>query len=567
MDLVRYPTIAPLYKPFWGVAPHHGVEDERATQYVARFTDRVVVTWITSEPERWPHGVPTRALARFQVVMNSDGRVLFNYDDIPFGDGVVGLFPNEEIMKDEIIGRIVDETDPELPGHVDLLDVTIYTSNAQGVIVEWSTRDAIPVPEEGTEYSYRLYFDTDLPFWTHYDRSDRDFYWEVEIEPGGQRQAHGGHVLPSDSPDRVAMLADTRHLSGVSASVMAGAWHFTDDSEGDRSSNPVRIEIPDASQVDLSESDVRFSHQQSEMFHYRSPPNTETIACRVVEDFGDVFDFIIFHSEFPFDVQQHGSAWRGYYGNTGVKGTGYRGDEEAPCGGGRLKGTIAQPWWIWDRRVFEGTPGLHHPGNAGFDRGLYSFSHELAHTWIASASYTRNGKREPLSIGSHWREDLHLPAAFPWRMDEGRHQSLMGSFLWWSENSDGTFARRGVSASARGLSWLDLYAMGLADASDVPDMFIVQNAKSIGRGRYRGEKEVVSIEQIIEADGPREPPSADAQKDFNVAFVYLLEPDQEPSPEPLKWHARFLDQAVAHWFHITGGRSRLTTDIPSVTSR
>ena len=568
IDLVKYPTIAPLYKPYLGFASKHGVTDDRVAQHVAVFPDRVVVTWVTSEPERWPHGASTKRLARFQVVLTVDGNVRFNYADAPFGDGAVGLFPNEKIEKDAIIGHLVDETDPELPGHVDILDVTIYASNAPGVIVEWRTRSSIPAPEEGTSYSYRLYFDTDLPFWTQYDRSDRDFYWEVEIEPGGQRHARGGHVLPGDSPDRVAMWADTRDLSGIAAAVTAGAWHFADDTKGDRASRPVRIELPDALRVDLSRSDARFSNQQSEVFHYRSTPNTETIACRIVEHFGDVFDFMVFHSEFAYDVQRHGSSWYGYYGNTGVvEGTGYVGDRKAPCGEGRLKGHIYRPWWIWDRRVFEVTPGRYHPDNIGFDRGLYSFSHELAHTWVDNAFYMRNGKKESLSVEHHWRDDLHLPAAFPWRTDAGRHQSLMGLLTWWGENSDGTFARRSVSKSALGFSWLDLYAMGLAQASEVPDMFIVRNAMYIGRGRYRGDKEVVSIEQIIEADGPREPTFANAQKDFNVAFLYLLEPGQTPSPEPLEWHTRFLDQAVAHWFHVTGGRSRLTTDIPSVTSR
>ena len=52
-----------------------------------------------------------------------------------------------------------------------------------------------------------------------------------------------------------------------------------------------------------------------------------------------------------------------------------------------------------------------------------------------------------------------------------------------------------------------------------------------------------------------------------MAFVYLLAPGQEPSRELLDLHARFRDEALAHWFHVTGGRSRLTTDIPVPPSR
>ena len=73
---------------------------------------------------------------------------------------------------------------------------------------------------------------------------------------------------------------------------------------------------------------------------------------------------------------------------------------------------------------------------------------------------------------------------------------------------------------------------------------------------------MVTIDQIVAALGPRDPPAARSQKVFNIAFVYLLEPGQAPDQDQLRFHALFLDGAVEHWDRITGGRSRFTTEFP-----
>ena len=151
----------------------------------------------------------------------------------------------------------------------------------------------------------------------------------------------------------------------------------------------------------------------------------------------------------------------------------------------------------------------------------------------------------------------------------------MGGSVW-DDNGDGTST---PSASWSGLSWLDLYAMGLADASELPDTFVLRNLEAIVEGHhnprgeiyrggvYTGDREVVSIEQIVAAEGSRQPSASRSQKDFNVGFVYLLEPGQGPSGRLLELHAQFMQEFVENWFEITGGRSRITTTVPGVANR
>ena len=113
--------------------------------------------------------------------------------------------------------------------------------------------------------------------------------------------------------------------------------------------------------------------------------------------------------------------------------------------------------------------------------------------------------------------------------------------------------------------------MGLAEADEVPDMFILRNLRPVtegdSRGPHTGEKEVVSIEQVIAAEGRRRPPAVRAQKDFNAGFIYLLEPGRKATSGMLRLHAEYRDKVIEHWHHVTGRRSRMTTVVPSVANR
>ena len=146
---------------------------------------------------------------------------------------------------------------------------------------------------------------------------------------------------------------------------------------------------------------------------------------------------------------------------------------------------------------------------------------------------------------------------------------------FWRGNGNGTFTAISDFGGASGLSWLDLYAMGLAEASEVPDLYLMRNLQpapgndSAGwsgsyRGTHHADKEIVAIDQIIAAEGPRGPSAATAQKDFNTGFVYLLEPGQMPDPDLLGLHRDYRDKVIEYWFHITGGRSRITQEFPQM---
>lgn len=557
---VTTPTISPLFKP-----------KSRGPRHVALQRDRVVVTWSTTARQERVHGVPPTVSSRFQVVLMADGRIKFNYADIVLRDGIVGLFFDEELTNGKLVASFTDPVDSELPGHLDLLGVAIYESNKDALIVEWTMRDGIPTPPSGTTFRYRLLVDMDTPY---FDGSGRDIEVELSVAVRLDKSStRGGERLPTSSPSRISLLVEDTAVRGIVAGIRFSALQFDKDGyvQGDRiRPSLAEITLPNlAPTTDLSRSSLGFSKRQSEVFRYRSRPSTREIACRVINALGDEFDVFVFHSEFRVDVQEHLTPVTASYGNTRAAGTGKSVDSNVPCGEGRMKAVWAFPVWMKYSSVLDS----RRPPNRRFDRGLNLFAHEFTHVWTAKASYLRNGDREPLfgsgSCQCHWRKDLHLPTAFPWHSNESAPHSVMGG-AYWRESSGGRFTRFSTYWDGdRGHSWLDLYMMGLAAASEVPDMFILRNLRPVDEtdpdGPHYGEKEVVTIQQVVAAEGRRIPSVEHAQKDFNAAFVYLLDPGRTPDTDMLRLHAEYRDKVIEHWWHVTGGRSRLTTSVPVLT--
>ena len=323
---------------------------------------------------------------------------------------------------------------------------------------------------------------------------------------------------------------------------------------------------PLPAEVDLSQSDSSGSNRHHEVFHYRSVPNTFEIACHLIDVLGDEFDLFVFHSEFRLNYGGNATPWAWWPFN----GHQSESTRSPPCGGGRLKGHWLVPVWMRSKYFYWAEP--FYDENERFFLGSWLFAHEFAHSWTAYLQYDRSGRQEPLHDTDHcfchWRLDLHSPAAFPWRAEQIDSASIMGG-AFWRDNENGTFTRLGNSDG--GFSWLDLYAMGLAAAQEVPDMFIVRNLQAVDDPHsftptYTGEKEIVSIDQIVAAEGPRVPGLAHSQKVFNAGFVYLLEPGQTPSGDLLGLHAKYPDKVLEYWSHITGGRSQITAVMPGSTN-
>ena len=374
--LVTTPTISAMYRP-----TTHPSGAGPGTARVAHGPDRIVVTWTTGEqPEFFVYGTPPEVPARFQASLGADGSVRFSYMDVSLGDGIVGLFPHGELSRETLIASIPDPVNPELPGHLDLLEMAIFEANTGDLIVDWTLREAIPTPPRGTRYSYRLLFDTDEPYFD--GDGDEDFRWRVVVD-SDRSWAEGGRRLPTDTGNRITLLVDDPRRWGLAASVWPKTSQHDDGRyvQGDRDTSSAQISLPDAvPATDLSQPGTGL--RQGEVFHYREAPDLGELACRAITVLGDIFDLFVFHSEFRVDSQESGSPW----------------STSESCGEGRLKGHWDRPVWMKSFSVIA--------GDGSFDAGLVLFAHEFAHAWTAYASYDRGGR-----AGTSIRRLLPVPLA------------------------------------------------------------------------------------------------------------------------------------------------------------
>jgi uncharacterized protein (TIGR03437 family) len=173
----------------------------------------------------------------------------------------------------------------------------------------------------------------------------------------------------------------------------------------------------------------------------------------------------------------------------------------------------------------------------GANHAFSIMGQEQGHRWLAYVSYP--GNDDALLLGrdsAHWNFFLNIesnlsgPAA-------PRSSSAEGNV--WRDNNNGTFTSVNL---VDGYSRLDQYLMGLRPASDVPNTFVITNPTGTSSTRVSnprpnvtvtGGKQTVTIDQILQANGPRNPNSTAAPKNFRAAVVLLTRQGAQPSAATL----------------------------------
>ena len=189
------------------------------------------------------------------------------------------------------------------------------------------------------------------------------------------------------------------------------------------------------------------------------------------------------------------------------------------------------------------------------------------------------GENDTLSIMG--QENGHRWLAFPRAIIEGKSSTeLLGRQLaHWSffmdsdasvmegndirDNGDGTFT---TIAAVEKYSKLDRYIMGLISPSKVKPFFVVRAAGNRGRAPQVGQlitgaRINVTVNDIIAAEGARDPASTDAPKSFKEAFIYLHLPGVTPSSAGID-HVELIRTAWTAFFRkATGKKGSLDTTL------
>ncbi len=289
----------------------------------------------------------------------------------------------------------------------------------------------------------------------------------------------------------------------------------------------------------------------AEVFKENVEVDVVALAQRFYQTHPDDFDFLVLFGDFNFDLD--GAFAFAQFVSNNVRGIGYRNIVGTDIfnltslfgSAGRLQ-TFVQ---MGPLENYPGDPRANIPG-LGTNNTLDVLGQEIGHRWGAFVRFRSGGIDSDLLLGrdnSHWSFFHDTDAS-----------ELEGNDI--EDLGNGEFQT--VAATER-YSPLDQYLMGLRAASEVPGFFFVDNPANTIRNRsssprigerFMGTRRDVSIDDIIAAEGARDPDASVAPKTFTGAFILLVEPGKEPSQASLDKIERIRSSWEAFFTQATGGR-------------
>jgi hypothetical protein len=165
--------------------------------------------------------------------------------------------------------------------------------------------------------------------------------------------------------------------------------------------------------------------------------------------------------------------------------------------------------------------------------GFEVLGHEVAHRWGATLRFRGPDGRV--------RNDLLTPDGVHWSFFTDTDGSVLGGNDL-AERGGGAF-ETGLGF-ARGYGPLDLYAMGLLGAADLPSVFYVAEADDFrpprayrtssspeAGVRFTGVRVDVAGADVVAALGPRTPPDRSSARGWRMAFVLVADAEGPATPE------------------------------------
>jgi hypothetical protein len=283
-------------------------------------------------------------------------------------------------------------------------------------------------------------------------------------------------------------------------------------------------------------------------------PNFEP-RMRVTREFirthGDFYDFIIIFTSFEFSRDGADGFYTGVRNDTQGIGEEVFDFGEEFGSGSRLQGVIDMgPVSNYGQERLSADPE-----DPRFLTTMALLAHEMGHRWLAQVRFRDaygEASRDLLGYdGNHWSYLLSSDASF-----------FYGNR--WEDNGDGTFTSVEVR---RQYSALDLYLIGLADAREVSPFILLRSSESdpddlpqVG-ARIHARSETVRIEQIVDIEGPRIPGVDAAQREFNLAFILLVQEESHRLPEELASIEAIRTGFTESFFTLTSGRANVDTEL------
>jgi len=199
-------------------------------------------------------------------------------------------------------------------------------------------------------------------------------------------------------------------------------------------------------------------------------------------------------------------------------------------------------------------------------------THEIGHTWSAYVGFD-SGLLHP-DRPFHWTENTDIGGIMSEYIVPPNNQNVSeystGTY-YLQANVDGTFQMYDAQSDKANDVYapLELYLMGLVPPEEVPPVNVLINPDYSNPEMVTAEQiNTYTIQDIIaQSDSARIPAYPEAQKAFNIGFIFFS--DQEFSPAELAWGSMvargFSAQesvGVNNFYTATGGRATLNAHLP-----
>ncbi len=191
------------------------------------------------------------------------------------------------------------------------------------------------------------------------------------------------------------------------------------------------------------------------------------------------------------------------------------------------------------------------PLDSGFEGTLETLTHELMHRWCCRVAFQPAAGASSDALlgrqGVHWSYLLDSDASLMYGSD-------------WRDNGDGSFTAVAVE---KFYSPLDRYLAGFLAPEQVPDFTLIDNDQidpaQLPRAgvTVTGSPLTVSIDDVVRAEGPRQPPAAEAQKSFRAGFIFLIRPGDGIFNDDLVGLERIRQAFETRFSIMTGGRAQV----------
>jgi hypothetical protein len=195
-----------------------------------------------------------------------------------------------------------------------------------------------------------------------------------------------------------------------------------------------------------------------------------------------------------------------------------------------------------------------HQNFLGTNSTLDIMGQEMGHRWLAFPRAVIGGVTSTELLG---RDDAH----WSWFLDSDA-SDMEGNN--WQDNGNNSFTS--IEATER-YSLVDRYIMGLIPPSAVPPFFVLRGGGNPAAAPEEGititaSKVDVTVNDIIAAEGPRNPTSATAKKKWRVAFIYFVDAGKTPDPALISRIDGIRRAWKPYFKTATGGKGKVITTIP-----